>query len=128
MRIGEQVLRIPFDLLLDQLDNLRSDSLMHPERRMQTVQPQILIYRNPTRGVKRSWRRRSVFICRTLRRGILIWASLRISARILDDARKDLVCVEDKRCGVVVLLGQRFRERAEAVVPFCYGGCFEGLS
>ena len=93
--------------LLDQFDNLRSNGLMHSKRRMQTIQPQILIHRNTTHRLERSRRGRSILICSAKCRGVLIRAGLRVSAGMLDNTRKDLVCVEDKGRDVVVLLSQR---------------------
>lgn len=112
-------------ILLDQLDNLRSNSLMHPERRMQTIQPKILIHRNPARSVKRSWCGRPIHILCAICRGILIRASLWVSAWMLKNTRENLVGVEDERCGIAVLFGQGSGERHKAIVPICYIVGFE---
>jgi len=100
---------------------------MHSKRRMQTIQPQILIHRNPTCRIKRSWRGRPVLILRAKLCRVLIRASLGVRAWMLDYARKHFVGVEDKGRDILVGSEKRGREGSEAIVPVCYCGCFEGL-
>lgn len=100
---------------------------MHSKRRMQTIQPQILVHRNPTRSVKTRRCRRAILISFTILGRVLIRTSLRICARVLDDAGEDFVRVEDEGSDVRVTVSEGFRQIDDARVPVGNRRSFEGL-
>lgn len=93
--------------LFNQLDNLLGNNFMHSKRRMQRIQPQILIHRDPASRIKRSRRGSPIFVCCAIGRRFLIRTGLRVSAGMIDNAGKDFVGVKDEGCGVFVLPSQR---------------------
>lgn len=100
---------------------------MHSKRRMQTIQPQILIHRDPTRGVETRRFGCSILISFTILGRVLIRTSLRVCARVLDDAREDFVRVEDEGSDVRVTVSEGFRQRDDARIPVGNRRSFEGL-
>lgn len=95
--------------LPNQFDNLRSNSLVDPKRRVQTIEPEIPVHAHPTTGIEARGLGRAIHIRLAVRSGVFIRTRLWVSAGMVEDAGKEFVRVKDKGRDVFVSVAEGVR-------------------
>lgn len=126
--------------------NFHSEDVVHSERRMQRVQPEVLVHGDATGGVEAVGRRRAIFIWNnsqktghvlvslahqltgyTVIRGILVSTSLLETTGVIQHSIPERVRVVEEDAGIFMCGFQVAGERSDVPIPRCYHFPFRAL-